>query len=100
MFATLALTLLAPMAGAVGEPTPISAAIVEIVIADPATGTPLCDAYRQLTVAVDSMGLGADGAIFVEAADAFLIVTMEGDSMRLDNGARDALTNWLHTSCS
>ena len=101
MFATLALSLLAPMAGAAEEPTPVTSAIVEIVIADPATGGPLCDAYGTVIDAIDGMGLDPESRLmFVDVTDAYAIVSIEGDAMRLDNDARDTLTGWLHTNCS
>jgi hypothetical protein len=83
------------------DPTPVGPAIVELVIADPATSAPLCDAYGAVISAIDAMGLGYEGSsTFVDASDAYLIVTLEGDSFRLDNEARDVFIDWLHSDCS
>jgi len=101
MFATLALSLLAPIAGVADDTTPISSAMVEIVLADQATAGPVCDSYRGIIGIIGGMGLDAAGqATFVEVVDAYAVISLEGDALRLDNGARDTLTDWLHTSCS
>jgi hypothetical protein len=64
----------------------------------------VCDAYGGVRDAVT--GLGAAGADFemqtmlVDMADAYLLLTLEGDSMRLTPEARDAYFDWLHTDCA
>ena len=98
MFSTLILFALSPFLGTVSDDTtPVGSAMIDIVIADPATSGPMCDAYREVMSTVAALG---GDPIWVEVTDAYAIVMLEGDNLRLDNGARDTLTDWLHTSCS
>ena len=77
----------------------IGVELVELVIATP-DAVPLCDAYGGIIAAIDGMGVDYSAAdTLLQAADALIIVNVEGDSMRLDNEARDRIVEWLHTDC-
>jgi hypothetical protein len=80
------------------EPTPVGPAIVELAI-DSGTIDGLCDAYGSARSTIDGFGVPEFTLVMTEALDAYVIVSMEGDSMRLDNEARGSLTDWLHTEC-
>lgn len=59
----------------------------------------VCDAYEAVTMLIG--GLDIDGAeALIDAADALVIVQVEGDLLRLDNEARDSLVDWLHADCA
>ena len=92
--ALLPLMFIAPTAD---DPTPIDAALVETFL-DQGGADPLCESYGALMDVYDSNGM--TDPVFVDVADAYVIVTIEGDSMRLLPDARDALVLWLHTDCS
>lgn len=90
----------APFSPPDGQPEMIGPEFVEFFIALPdAQG--VCDAYGTVVDSLNEMGMEySTAAVMIEAADAMVIVTMEGDSMRLDNEARDVLTEWLHQDCA
>lgn len=96
----LALLPLLALSSATEDPTPVGPAIIELMIADPSIGDDLCNAYTAVVSAIDAMDLDYEASkTFMDASDAYLIVSIEGDQFRLDNEARDTLTDWLHGDC-
>lgn len=89
----LPLMFIAPTAE---EPTPIDSYFVETFI-DQGGGETLCTAYGTLMDVYQTNGM--TDPVFIDVADAFIIIQIEGDSMRLLPAARDTLTLWLHTTC-
>jgi len=97
MIATALLPLMFVNPAAAEDPTPVSAPLVEMVISSGEVGE-LCAAYSELMGLYQTSGM--TDPVFVEVADAYVIVQMEGDTLRLLPDARDALTTYLHSSCS
>lgn len=96
--ATVALTF--TPAPADTDTEPIDAAIIELFV-QTADAVPLCESYSAVIAAIGDLGVGSDaGAVFVDAADAYLIVAVEGDSLRLTPEARGVLVDWLHAECT
>jgi hypothetical protein len=85
---------------------PIDAAQVALVIT---SGDPLvdgaCDGYADsigaafaLAGILDDVTLATD--VLIPMIDAFVIITVEGDEIRLSPEARDVLVDWLHDDCT
>lgn len=98
---------LTPAASSGDTPTtPIDSATMSTLITsgNPAVNT-ACDSYRNLTAALDELGAatGADSQVrdvLTEWVDAYVVVTVEGDSLRLSPEARTDLVDWLHNRCT
>ena len=78
------------------EPSPIDSYTVQTVIEAGGVET-LCNAYGELMDIYQSNGMF--DPVWIDVADAFVVVSIEGDSMRLLPEARDTLTTYLHSSC-
>lgn len=89
----------AVLSSAPGDPTTVGPELIDVYTSMP-EAQDLCDAYGNVIDAVDETFGYSSGNVMVEAAQAYIIVTVEGDSMRLDNEARDHLVAWLETDCS
>jgi hypothetical protein len=97
----LAVSALVPGVVPDEDPTIVGPELVELVLADPASSQPLCDAYGELTDLVAALTDDVSTQlVFVDVADAYAIISMEGDSFRFDNEARDVIKDWLHRECA
>jgi hypothetical protein len=82
------------------EPEPVNTVLIEMLI-ESGSMDDACVAYGNVITAIDDIGLDYSAMqTFVDMADAYLIVMMEGDENRLLPDARDVLTTWLHDHCS
>ena len=102
MIAALALAALAVAPGVTTDDDPIiiGPEFVELFVTMP-DAEPMCTAYGGVIDAIDGLGMDySTSQIFVDAADAMILIAVEGDGMRFDNEARDVFTDWLHTDCS
>jgi len=106
MIATLALSLLAPLAGAVGTPMePVEPAMVELFLSTEG-GESACTAYGAAGEVGLLTGDPANAVMMQGMAEAYLIVQFEtiwsenmGGTQRLTDEARDAYHDFLIT-CS
>lgn len=99
---TLAVLALAPGVNApTPEPDIVGPELVELFLASPEFSGGLCDAYGVFMAALAGMDLPPESAaIFQDAGDALIIVSMEGEDQRFDNEARDVIVEWLHSDCA
>jgi hypothetical protein len=99
----LALAMLAPA----DTPTePIDEDLVELFIAsgDPAVAL-ACDAYSDVNDATVALVVANNGgpsevALMVDLVDSYLVLQLEGDTLRLTPEARVSFIGWLHTDCT
>lgn len=99
-FATIALTVFTPSASEPDDEIDIVGPELVTLLASSGdeSAAALCLAYGRTVGAIPSDLDGAD--ILRDAVAAYIIVAIEGDALRLDNEARDALTDWLHSDCT
>lgn len=85
------------------DTTEVTAAMVTVVLNTP-TADSVCLSYVGLTDAVEGLGdIGADADtidVFKDMVDAYLVIMLEGDSIRLTPEARDTFTLWLRSECT
>jgi hypothetical protein len=99
------LQLLIPLAllASADTPTePIDESIIELFLA---TGDPaieeVCTSYSEVRGLIAQLGVDAETQmIFVELTDAYMVIQIESDELRLTPEARDAVTDWLHLECA
>lgn len=95
----LALAMLAPA----DTPTePIDDDLVELFIAsgDPAVAL-ACDAYgATVALVIANNGGPSEVALMVDLVDSYLVLQLEGDTLRLTPEARVSFIGWLHTDCT
>lgn len=99
----LATLLALPLAFAVPADTPTEPIDAELMQAfiDIGGTDEMCPVYGEVMIAIDGLNLPPEAeAVFIDAADAYLVMSFEGDSLRLTPEARDVLTGWLHLECA
>lgn len=82
------------------DTTEVTAATVTLVTNTPEADA-ICLTYVGIDGAIEGLPLDAEAlATFHDMADAYLVVMLEADTLRLTPEARDTFWKWLHTECT